>query len=305
MLNVLKNNYGEYIKGFFFIRLDMELKEEIRLDEFTKEEYASFIHEYIHFMQNISTTYGLSYFVDTSRFIQLFVSQSSKYKQYVPYPIDVEKTKVENAYEELELKSFYLGQDNHIKIHHINKVEIDDDEIMNDILKDKDVKLEAVNIYYDDKNIPYIFGASCIEESMAYLIESVKFGAMLRKNEFPYNSCELVCRHIYPVLEERKDILVALAELSLMHYHSGMMFIKLLSEIKEKKLVFNNSSEVIDYFRGRIPHLFENLGEKYKETVSAIDFLYPINTPFEQVNIWIKDKIKKAVQLRNKMYPIE
>ncbi|NBI72631.1 hypothetical protein D3Z50_16525 [Clostridiaceae bacterium] len=134
---------------------------------------------------------------------------------------------------EMELRSFYLGDSEHKKIHHINEIRVENDEIMESIITSEN--LELVNIYYDDKKTPYTFGATCIEESMAYLIESEKFLGICRTNELPHNSCELICKSLCPKLVERKDIIVALAEISLMHFNCGVMFVELLKMIEREK----------------------------------------------------------------------
>ena len=66
MLNILRKDYGEYVKGFFKISLDIELEEGFSINQMTTEELATFVHEYIHFLQNITTTYGAAYFNDNS-----------------------------------------------------------------------------------------------------------------------------------------------------------------------------------------------------------------------------------------------
>lgn len=76
MLKLLSKEYGAYIKDFFVINLGMKLEEGISLDKFTKEELATFVHEYIHFLQNITTTHGASYFNDNLKIIQLVISES-------------------------------------------------------------------------------------------------------------------------------------------------------------------------------------------------------------------------------------
>lgn len=301
MLNSLREDYGQYLTGFFIISLDMELKENTEgnsLDNFTEEEYATFVHEYTHYLQNITTTYGVNYFNDNSKFIQLCISESYKYDKKIPCPLEIETCGVENAYAEMELRSFYLGNDEHKKIHHINEIKVENDEIIELVLSGE--KLEAVNIYYDDMNKPYMFGTSCIEESMAYLIESEKFSGLHRMNELPYNSCELVCQQLCPHIKNRKDIIVALAELSLMHYHSGKMFVELLEHINAKNLTFENTKDVAMYFKNCIPHLFKNHEKNYKETDKTVDFLYPLDTPFEKVNSWLKEALKQGFHYRTK-----
>ena len=297
MLNILRKDYGEYVKGFFKISLDIELEEGFSINQMTTEELATFVHEYIHFLQNITTTYGAAYFNDNSSFIQLFVSEAYKCKKKIPFPFLEEKCGIENAYEEMELRSFYLGDSEHKKIHHINEVRVENDEIMESIITNEN--LELVNIYYDDKKTPYTFGATCIEESMAYLIESEKFSGICRTNELPYNSCELVCKSLCPKLVERKDIIVALAEISLMHFNCGVMFVELLKMIKRENINFKSTNEVAVSLKKYIPHLFEDYKQVFCETAERIDFLYPQNTPFENINDWLKRVLNKGYTYRN------
>lgn len=296
-IKLLRKDFGEYATGFFVIRLDMHLYEGITLNEFTEEQFATFVHEYIHFLQNITTTYGVTYFNDNSKFIQIFVSESYKFKEKIPYPFDIAKCNIENANEEMELRSFYYGNSEHKKIHHINDVRIEKEEVMEMIISDE--HFETINIYYDDNEIPYFFGASCIQESMAYLIESEKFNGTKRRNELPYNSCELVCEKFYPELIERKDIIVALAELSLMHYHSGKMFVELLQFIQKQKIIFNDTNDVVSFLKQNVRHLFENYKKVYEETEDTIDFLYPYETPFVDINIWLNEIMVKGFHFRN------
>lgn len=299
MLNLLLKDYGEYVKGFFVIRLGLKLKEGISLDNLNQEQFATFVHEYIHFLQNITTTHGVTYFNDNSKLIQLYVSESYKYKKKIPYPLQIEECGVENVYEEMELRSFYLGDSGQKRIHHINDIKIEKDEIIELTIQDEE--LQSVNIYYDDKENPYVFGTTCIEESIAYLIESEKFEGLPRVNELPYNSCELVCKKLCPDLENRKEIIVALAELSLMHYHSGKMFVELLGYISKEKN-FKDTNEVVLYFKDRIPHLFKDYEEAYKETEETINFLYPLGTPFEPINTWLKMEMMNGFECRKKYY---
>ena len=108
-MNILRKDYGEYVKGFFQISLDMELEDYLSINRMKPEELATLVHEYVHFLQNITTTYGVGYFNDNSSFIQLFISDADKYEKNIPFPFLEENSGVENAYEEAELRSFYLG----------------------------------------------------------------------------------------------------------------------------------------------------------------------------------------------------
>lgn len=97
-----------------------------------------------------------------------------------------------------EIMSFYSGLSSNKKIHHVNRVEREKEDFI------FEEELFSVNIYYDDKDIPYVFGRDCITESMAYLVESNSFDGYKRQNELPYNSCELISQLICPNLLKKK-----------------------------------------------------------------------------------------------------
>ena len=42
MLNILRKDYGEYVKGFFKISLDIELEEGFSINQMTTEEFRDF-----------------------------------------------------------------------------------------------------------------------------------------------------------------------------------------------------------------------------------------------------------------------
>lgn len=48
--------------GFFNIELDIDLHENFEWNDFSSQEKATLIHEYIHYLQDISTTQGLANF---------------------------------------------------------------------------------------------------------------------------------------------------------------------------------------------------------------------------------------------------
>lgn len=109
-------------------------------------------------------------------------------------PFDFEKIGAEDAYVESELQSFYMGDSKHIKVHHIDRT-CREEELINGIVKNE--KLFAINIFYDNKDYPYVLGNTAIAESMAYLIETYKFGGLRRQNETICNDPTFVISWIY------------------------------------------------------------------------------------------------------------
>lgn len=294
----LFDDQGEYIPCFFKISINKELSEGIQWENFSTEEKATLVHEYIHFLQDISLCRGLSNFIYLAKRLQLYLYNASQCNQKIFLPMDIENCAVENAYAQSELMSFYSGNNFNKRIHHINAVTREQDEIINSLEFGLE-KLFSINIYYDDKKTPYVFGSDCVTESMAYLIESHSFGACVRKNELLYNSCELICQQIYPELLNNIEVLVAICELSLMHYHSGDMFWNIICHIRDNALDFSNINEVETYFNSKTQFLVENLQQDMTEGMEVIDFLYPPKLPnMSSVNKAVKEYVTKGNRLR-------
>jgi hypothetical protein len=262
----LFDDLGEYIPGFFKISITKELFDGITWGDFSKEEIATLVHEYVHFLQDVSTTRGINNFIYVSKILQLNFSQAYKVNSILQFPIDIEKAGGSEAYIESELQSFYSGHNNHLKIHHINKICREKDELFTELIESD--QMYTINVYYDNKENPYIFGSDSIAESMAYIVENEQFGADKRKNEFPYNICEIICEKIYPDVLQRKAILIAICELSLMHYHSGDMFWHILMEMKNNNLSFQTVIEFENYFLKRTYFLRQNYCNNIEETLT-------------------------------------
>ena len=298
MPHVSRTNLGEYITSFFLIKLNTDLQDGISLyDQLNGKEMATFVHEYLHFLQDITTTTGLARFISVSKLIQTCIYEIYQSEDPVELPYPLNKSSVENAAAESEIQAFYLGSDEYLGIHHIDSIQLERESLLDEWIPDPN-GICAVNLYFDNERKPYIFGSNCIRESISYLIEYLKFGAEVRNKEFPYNSCEMVCEFLYPELAERKDVIVLLAEYSLMHYHSGRMFFELVQKMKHieaAKLSFNQVEKIC---LEETAHLNESFKDVCQGIEEAIDFLYPLNTQFSQANNYLKRLITKGTEYK-------
>lgn len=301
---LFNNDFGAYMPGFFKIELDVALHDEFSWNEFTESEKATVIHEYIHYLQDISTAYGISNFNYLVELINLYLNKVyTNIERELIVPIDLEKSNIENAYEQSMLIGIYKGDDKHKKIHHINKIcrEIEDCYQMEfNPNNDSDKDIYNINIYYDDnKDIPYRFGNKCITESMAYLIETYIYPIDVRKNEFPYNACELICNEIYPEMSNNTSCIVAICDISLMHYHSGDFFYNLLLDMKKNKYLPHNIDDVYKYVNPQIKHLYQNYIKDLSKAVENINFLYSKDIEMlKPINEWLMEKLERGMRFR-------
>ena len=120
---------GVYYPGTFLIGISKKFFDGMKYSDFTQDEMATFVHEYIHFLQDISTVAGGMNYNHKAKLLQLHFSMFQK-NAVVNLPVDLENCGVDNAYAQTELLSFYEGDALEKKIHHINKVTCEKEELM-------------------------------------------------------------------------------------------------------------------------------------------------------------------------------
>lgn len=270
---------GEYFPAFFCIVVD-ELIDFQDFESNPKELKATFIHEYCHYLQDVSTTYGFFNFV---YYVQELLEKIEK---------DVSDDVLSVQQENRDVESYYRGD---IKatgnIDFINEVIKEIDEFEEFPLE----KMEHIIVRYNGKQRLY-FGNYCVAESMAYLVERLLYDSKERVNEFPYNVCEKVCEVIYPEINMNKVWVLALCELSLLEVHSGKVFYAILYKMKELNFIPNKVADIETFvekyfsigFRGR------------KQDIEyLLSYIYPGNsTEFLNIKKWIVEKYEKACEFR-------
>lgn len=288
--------------GFFNIELDTKLHDGFEWNDFNSQEKATLVHEYIHYLQDISTTQGLANYNYLVEYINLYLYKIYHSEKVITIPIDLESCQVENAYLQTELRGIYSGSDKNIKIHHINKIIREVEEcykIQFNTIDNNENDMFNINIYYDDKDVPYAFGNTCITESMAYLIETHIFPIDIRKKEFPYNACEMLCEVLYPEIAKKYSCIVAMCDISLMHYHSGDFFYHLVMDMKNNDFLPKSSADIYEYTNARIPHLYENFLSMFENAIGNSNLLYSKDNEITNpINMWLLDKLEKGMGFR-------
>ena len=301
--NVSEIIEGAYYPGVFIIKLRKILHEKIEYDDFDDEDWQTFVHEYVHFLQDISTLHGYTYFRHKSQMLNLMIYHIvNSVTNVIELPIYVEDTGIKNASEKEMLLDFYEGGNGYIHFHHIDYIAVEADVMSTEMILgsyEKGHELCSVNLYYDNHDKPYQFGSYCIIESMAYLIERYLFGAKERKNEFPYNACENVCQLIYPDLLKTPKRIMMLAEVSLMHDDSGMFFAGALDFCSKNPLTVQSDYDFREFCIKNIEKYISGFDTIYKEAKQGIDILFPVNFPYAFVtNMQLKSFLECGYNYR-------
>lgn len=281
-MNRLFNNISGYYQPAFFC---IQLNDGIDTQNFEKhhdEVKGTFIHEYCHYLQDVSTTYGYSNFIC---FVQDFLYKIRQEK------VDSDKRILEYN---RDFHNLHYGDDEIDDVMFlINKVEVVEDELCKELYPENDVKKVMVRYNLSKE---FQFGNCCIIESMAYLVEKRLYNIRKRENEFPYNVCEEICRHEYAVFAKEEIWIMALCELSLLERESGLFFIKALRLMKEEQFVPKSVNDIETFvdrhftigFRGKKDTIELLLSEVYPEC--SVDF--------SQIKEWIVQRFEIGCECR-------
>lgn len=244
---------GKYLTSFLEICVNTE-KELNNLALLDSGELGTYYHEYFHYIQDITTHYGLSKIWQSfDRFRQLVASIQSSHDDYVYIPL--EGPAVDEQLSHMQLLEIMKGsgQINGISpdvadAYKISHVEYSEDAHIGKYFPEHmsaKVTLHLVQDGMIDRH--FIFGEAAISESMAYLIERKFFPELNKLPRYPYKVAHELVEFIYPKLLANEENLFALCDMSLMHTMPGWAFVEILNEMKKKGISPQTGEEVITF----------------------------------------------------------
>lgn len=226
------SNLGEYMPVFF--QMYLKVDGETDLNSCSDRDLATFFHEYIHFLQDITTTYGLTQCFYYGEYIQTAVNDI--YKQ---------------AKGEFAVPIRYEAPSHHVKIADvITDVTMGDcnsiaekftvADVIPDVMENLPIDIpdiiNVVNVESREGDI-FSFGAYAIKESIAYIMERCVTKDYADSPEFPYCSAEKIVEYVYPEFGENILNVLALCDISLMFTNPADVFYKTLMQLKMKDYV--------------------------------------------------------------------
>lgn len=226
-----KANRGEYIPAFF--EMYLKIDGEIDLNKLSEKDFSLFFHEYIHFLQDITTTYGLTRCYTYGEYIQSVVNDiyiKGQRTFMVPYIYDNNK---ENIRLNEQIQNITLGEW-YTSIETLSNVKIFTDNFELEFgIEEQLPSIATICIQANEDDI-ISFGASAIKESIAYIMERYGCKEYEKSDDFPYSSAEKVACAIFPDFGNRALNVLALADCSLMFSNPGEVFVKMLHQFKDK-----------------------------------------------------------------------
>jgi hypothetical protein len=288
----LETMRGCYRPSFFKLEVyaDCELDD---LNKLQREHFSTFFHEYIHFLQDITTTFGLINTSIISNRLRYFNKEFIKHPATnvtIPLPLHNHGSTKINC----ELQNIYLGTGNS-KEHRDREPTIEGVRLIDTTLKlgkphKNHIQEVIVDYSFSGSKSQFRFGALCLLENMAHIIQC-KFYPEVQHPGIPYRTAELIAKFIYPDIGDSFDKVFALCDVSLMTFHPGEAFFKILSEMKKDS--WNGSAKDIEgyaldksiAFYGI--DIYDLFNEKSDETSSFLQGYF--TTPyFNEEKNWVK-----------------
>lgn len=308
MRDKLNNKMGSYSTSF--LKMQVNTQENLAdLQKISESTQATYLHEYIHFLQDITTIYGLmniSTVVDYMRLVNQTILPNGQKEFEVPF--EPKSLGNDNVKANWEFKEIYLGGGK--GINDVQKIL----KICKDIKAVKtnhgNKNVEFLVVEFEDskkKSYKYIIEAYCLCESMAYAIEQFIYPNVLPPAaKMPYESVKNICDFLYPNLNSDPLNIIALCDACLMHFNPGLILYDTLEEMIKQKFSPKTPEEIYEFvyknftfnYNGHttINQLLISLGAEAIHQLSG----YFTTKMFHENRHWVNYIISSSIDIRMK-----
>ena len=277
---ILKTTLGYYIPTFFEMHVATH-DDNMIINQMSDGDATVLFHEYIHFLQDITTFYGLNNLYVQSEYFHSVVNRIRGNQHFhVPYMIEDNNDNVL-----LNQKICRLTNGDFEESSHYSVLSVDEwsDVLADDIISNSPID-EIKNIVLNPNDNMRSFGAIAIMESMAYILERLcSPNAYVPSPDYPYRAAELVAQYYDANFGNDLLKVLALCDMSLQNSNPGLCFVNIMKEIKEENLQFDTPESIYDYFYGQKVKRVDG------SVTSLLDFY---NEMLDQVDACLQDYIK-------------
>lgn len=290
-----------YRPSFFKMKIDLPI-DMSNLNELPDGAFGLYFHEYIHFVQDISTIYGLMNISTINYYIQYCAHKIYNDKvNLFEVPITVKPKEIDKDFGHLnmQLRPIYIGSSIKDKSKTISSFEYD----VRTFEYEPGKIINKVCIQFIDnssnKKRELEFGGNHVTEGMAFLCEQYHYNSVLPDAEaYPYKIIEELVKIEYPEIIEDKYFLIMICDIALMSYHPGLSFVRLLKFYKSKQIhliekanpkdVYKMGMEEIKGSHVSFSDLIEVVRKEIKKNFNA-DYFNPItdwiDTIFDRIKV--------------------
>ena len=255
---------------------------------------STLIHEYCHFIQDITTNFGLSNIIKTCTILMDCAHQAGHNNQDIAIPMELcSKSAKFNSGKIDSLWGTFANIDE-ITIESYT-IDCSNSSYKVDIQTSEGINLE--------------FGVLAIIESMAMCLEEAMFEEPDESPDYPYNTCKKLISDIFPEFEYKPELAIALCDAALMYCIPSKVFIETLEQLKADNYSRMTMSDIYDFvfhnfnypdlISVKVPdqnHYIFNAN--YIETCKSLNGLLGSDTYFDNEKKWILFRLEQAYLLR-------
>ncbi|WP_340201669.1 hypothetical protein [Ascidiimonas sp. W6] len=265
------------------------------------QPYSTFFHEYLHFLQDISTTFGLMNAI-------MILNQIKYSNHYIinseePYTVPIPFESGPHMKLAIEMQKVYIGKSYGINFSRVCYVRKVDTDIYIPSPYEHYLDRIVVGIEFDDSYTKEIeFGGIGLIESMAHIAQ-VRFNPDTVHADMPYKIAEHVARFIYPEFAENQLFIFSLCDACLMSFHPAQLFFDVLTEFKRDGYLPTTEKDIYDHVYSIETNKDKNLIEHYKQLCNEAKTElthYFTTDEFDNEKIWISTILDRASDWRIK-----
>lgn len=256
---------GEYFLNWFIIKCNVDIDFENLSNSDTHNKLGTFFHEYIHFLQNASTTYGnmnMRYFYAKTMNILYNICNSSE-KEIRRIIKDSSQIEFAANFYNItmgDVDAWTYDSYDYIKI--IDAVFVRN-EIYGDEYEQAIVPILRLQLFKSGKEEikEFEFGAMAIMESMASLLERHFYDKVFLGVQPQYDICKILWNYYAPQYADREELIVAACECSLMYENPASIFYNITKHIISKEEKALSINDIANIFKTSIKPNFEKAHE--------------------------------------------
>lgn len=296
-----------YRTGYLCISLPFPIQKNI--SAYSVQEFGTFIHEYVHFLQNMTTPWGMYEAARLYEQITYFVTQlKSDVNPIIYAPVD-EDYKISHE-RVLQILHIGRGADKDSlgrEVYHLRFADETNFKYNISFEESGICSVPKVQLTFDTKEhgrAEILFGAWTIKESMAALIQEKYDPTSPRRHaDVPYNIINRFVGDCFPNISENKPMMIAICYASLFSLSPALTFIEQATKANEaNEMTWQKLLE--DYFNRKV--------KTDKGCYSFAEFYCTLSDKFLTVaqKLLLSDKLSyipiiiNASQLANNVRPL-
>ena len=294
--NEKPNNYET---NHFHIYVNGEVK--IPVTGMDDKTYAVFVHEYIHYVQHLTTMFGVKLCETYNKIFYLFRDYLVNHSEIrLPISLSASDPCIKSLLEQI---SNVKGDSGCNKLTNIDDIEIDDREIEKAKKERKAVTIGAYD-FTEGRAMPdaFDFGYTCVIEGMAHLVQSL-INPNTNHASVPYLAVQEICKKRFPQISNDPRMMIAICICALMFDNPGCGFFEVIEFAK--RYYYTDGEDLFIGFMTKCSFTYkEHQMPVYMVLASAlndykISLRNIVGNPLVYYNKVIDNCIKKASSCKN------